>query len=115
MRTPAGKECKYFYGNYFRGRSHEECRLLLDHNLRWEPRLCERCPVPDFLLANSCEHMVFTPDLQKEFFIGKPQVHVTAFCTKTDQQVSEPRIGCGQCHPVLDNLVIAPDDPDNPS
>ena len=28
MKTPAGTECKYFYGDYYRGRNHEECRLL---------------------------------------------------------------------------------------
>ena len=30
MRTPAGKECQYFYGDYYRGRNQEECRLLSD-------------------------------------------------------------------------------------
>ena len=28
MKTPAGKECKYFYGNYYRGAHQEECRLI---------------------------------------------------------------------------------------
>ena len=35
MRTPAGKECKYFYGNYFRGRKTEECRLLRESAQSW--------------------------------------------------------------------------------
>ena len=37
MKTPAGKECKFFYGDYYRGRQHEECRLLKDHGLSWTP------------------------------------------------------------------------------
>ena len=28
MQTPAGQECRYFYGDYYRGRNHEECRLI---------------------------------------------------------------------------------------
>ena len=43
MRTPAGFECKYFYGNYFRGRNEEECRLIGNtpppHN--WTPDLMQ--------------------------------------------------------------------------
>jgi hypothetical protein len=113
MRTPAGKECKFFYGDYYRGKNHEECRLLLDSSLRWEPRLCENCPLPEIQLANSCEYQVFTPELRKSFIIGKPQVHVKAFCSKTNQDVAEPRIGCGECHPALNNFMILPDDPDD--
>jgi hypothetical protein len=110
MRTPAGKECKFFYGDYFRGKSHEECRLLKPSNLSWQPRLCEQCPLPDIFMANSCENMVFTPKLTKLFFFSKPQVEVSTYCTKTNQGVKEPRIGCGHCHPALNNFVMVPDD-----
>jgi hypothetical protein len=110
MRTPAGKECKYFYGDYYRGKNLEECRLLKDANLEWAPRLCERCPIPDILLANSCENLVYTPEVKKAFFLSKSQVEVTAYCTTTNQVVKEPRIGCGECHPALNNFVILPDD-----
>jgi hypothetical protein len=113
MRTPAGKECKYFYGDYYRGRNHEECRLLKDANLEWVPRHCEQCPIPDIRLANSCDNLVYTPELRKIFFFTKAQVEVTAYCTKTNQIVKEPRIGCGECHPALNNFVILPDDTDD--
>ena len=114
MRTPAGKECSYFYGDYYRGRNFEECRLLKDASLEWQPRLCESCPIPEIQMANSCEHLIFTPRLVKPFLIGKTQVQVEASCAKTNRHVDEPRIGCGECHPALNNFVILPDDPDTP-
>lgn len=100
MKTPYGKECKYFYGDYRRGRNHEECRLLLDHQLEWSPRLCEKCEVPDITFANACEHMELTPSIEKPFFISRPQVKIDAYCHKSKKQVEDPRIGCGICHPI---------------
>ena len=102
MLTPAGKECKYFYGDYYRGRSHEECRLLAQANppLQWQTSLCETCPVPGILQANACEHLVLVPHVDRVMFIFKKQVNVTAYCQKSNQRVSEPHIGCGECHPL---------------
>ena len=112
MKTPAGKECEYFYGDYFRGRSFEECRLLKDHGLTWSPYLCQECPVPDIRLANSCENLNLTPSLKRPIFFMRPQVEISAFCSKTEQTVEEPRVGCGQCHPEIKEFVILPDEPD---
>ena len=100
MRTPAGKECRYFYGNYFRGRNIEECRLLEESNppQAWKPGLCETCPVPDILMANGCEHMVLEGKVHRPFLIGKPEIQIHAYCKKSSQRVSEPHIGCGECH-----------------
>jgi len=41
MKTPAGKDCKYFYGDYYRGRDLEECNLLKASN-----QTLVRGPVP---------------------------------------------------------------------
>ena len=114
MKTPAGKECDYFYGDYFRGRTLEECRLLKDNQLAWSPYMCQECPVPDILLANSCQHQNIIPSLRRPIFFKRPQVQVSAYCTKTEQPVEEPRVGCGQCHPNLSDFVILPDEPDPP-
>lgn len=102
MRTPAGKECRYFYGDYFRGREHEECRLLANAfpPLTWKPSLCSTCPVPDILLANACEHMILTPSLGRPFPFTRQQVQIRAYCQKTQRSVTEPQIGCGECHPL---------------
>ncbi len=100
MRTPAGKECQYFFGDYYRGRNQEECRLLNQAMppLSWKPSLCSLCPVPGISLANACTYMVLKPELFRPFPFIQQQVRVTAFCTKTNQSVSEPHIGCGECH-----------------
>ena len=113
MQTPAGNECKFFYGDYYRGKNQEECRLLFPANLEWKPYLCEKCPIPEILRANSCEHMEFAPKLARPFPLMKPQVQVTAYCKKSETQVEEPKIGCGQCHPVLNLFIEAPNDPNN--
>lgn len=101
MKTPAGFECRYFYGDYFRGKDQEECRLLNTTNppLEWQEKLCFDCPVPGILRANSCEHMRLIPSLERQLLIiGAKQVRVKAYCSKTKQDVIEPQIGCGECH-----------------
>jgi len=114
MRTPAGRECRYFYGNYYRGRQQEECRLLADSRppQRWTPDLCATCPVPDIVQANACEHMVLYGHVDKGFLGLRRRVRVTAFCLKSRAAVDEPRVGCGQCHPPLSFLEEADRDAD---
>jgi len=102
MQTPAGKECRYFYGDYFRGRNHEECRLLSSTSppLPWRPDLCYTCPVPEILLANACPFMVLEPHLERPFPFIKQQVSVRTYCTETQRRGFDPHIGCGLCHPL---------------
>ena len=99
MRTPAGKECRYFYGNYFRGRNIEECRLLEDSNP---------------LMANGCENLVLEGEVHRPFLIGKSEVQIRAHCKKSNKHVAEPHIGCGECH-TLPPVFIGepPHDPDS--
>jgi len=101
MRTPAGFDCKYFYGDYFRGRSVEECRLLQGPGQKWTADLCKTCPAPGIARANACEF------LQLRATIARPlsaaftrRVQITANCEKSKRDVSEPQIGCGECHPI---------------
>ncbi len=102
MRTPAGVECPYFFGDYFRGRNREECRLIgkqpPPHH--WTPDLCKTCPVPAITRANACPHMQLKASVTRGFLFLKRQVKVTAYCTKSQQNVAEPAVGCGQCHPL---------------
>ena len=101
MRTPAGKECSFFYGDYYRGRNTEECRLLNASGEKWTGTLCQTCPVPGIQLANACEH------LQLEGQVVRPlsamfqrRVQVIARCNKTGRDVREPHVGCGECHAI---------------
>jgi hypothetical protein len=102
MRTPNGIECVYFYGNYFRGKSEEECRLIGRQKApkNWAPDLCLTCPIPGILRANACKNLSFTPTVRKKWLLGKRHVSVVAFCSKSNAIVSIPQVGCGFCHPV---------------
>lgn len=102
MRTPAGKECRFFFGDYYRGRKREECRLLETASppLYWTPDLCFTCPVPDILMANACPNMVLQPEIARPFPFVRKQVRIQAHCTKTLLKVDEPHVGCGECHPL---------------
>jgi hypothetical protein len=100
MRTPAGNECSYFYGNYYRGRSQEECRLLGSAStpLQWKRELCNTCSVPGIQLANTCKYMVLIPKLTRKLPFGKQEVRIQTFCRKTERSAFDPHIGCGECH-----------------
>ena len=65
MKTPAGTECPHFYGDYFRGRNVEECRLLKAAGERWTRDLCKTCPVPGIARANACEFMKLKPTVAR--------------------------------------------------
>ncbi|MCC6147603.1 MAG: hypothetical protein IT308_08565 [Anaerolineaceae bacterium] len=100
MHTPYGQECPYFYGDYYRGRSHEECRLIGNRPERkqWTSELCKTCPVPEITLANACENMKLHARIQSLPFGLFKRMKIDAFCTLSGKAVAEPRIGCGQCH-----------------
>lgn len=103
MKTPAGTECPYFYGDYFRGRSVEECRLLKAHGQRWSADLCRTCPVPGIVLANACQYMQLRPTVARPLGAAfQRRVRVSTYCTKTRRAGFEPEIGCGECHPFPD-------------
>ena len=100
MRTPAGTECPYYYEDFFRGRTTQECRLI-ERNPRsepWAPRLCARCPVPAILRANACPNLVLEGAVAKRLFGLRRQVIVEAVCKKHLVRVAEPHVGCGHCH-----------------
>ncbi|MDI6769314.1 MAG: hypothetical protein QMD04_06525 [Anaerolineales bacterium] len=101
MRTPAGSECKYFYGDYYRGRQQEECRLLNTSAAHWTRDLCRTCPIPSITRANACEFMVLRAEVTRPVMaVFQRRVQVKAFCEKTQQEVAEAHIGCGECHPL---------------
>ena len=101
MRTPSGIECKYFYGDYFRGRSVEECRLLKASGEKWTPDLCKTCPAPAIARANACEFLRLRGTVARPLNAAfRRRVQVVAYCDKTNRDVKEPEIGCGECHPL---------------
>ena len=107
MKTPSGRECPHFYGNYYRGRNDEECRLLPLPGQNRSSDLCRTCPVPDIVRANSCEHMKLKITVVRPITAAfQRRVQVTAFCEKVKRDVLEPQIGCGECHDLPLNFKI---------
>jgi len=116
MRTPYGFECPYFYGDYYRGRKQEECRLIGNSPSpnNWSPNLCRTCSVPGIIRANGCPNMVLKARVEKNKLGLHKHVKVSAYCTKSEKNVSEPHIGCGECHPIS-FTVKEPHDTNSPA
>lgn len=97
MRTPTGSECRYYYADFHRGNSVQECRLLSQavRSLPWRPQVCQTCPVPAILRANNCPHMTLGGRLARRWF--RERVLVEAFCTQAKTVVANPYVGCGRC------------------
>lgn len=69
--------------------------------VEWDSSLCRGCPVPGIRRANACEFIRLRPRVVRPLLSGfRKQVQVTAYCDKSQGVVSEPQIGCGQCHPL---------------
>ncbi|HOU41167.1 MAG TPA: hypothetical protein PK829_07865 [Promineifilum sp.] len=99
MRTPAGKECRFYYQDFFRGRSDQECRLIKANprSPQWKPSDCANCPVPDILMANSNPNLVLEATVKPGVLgIGR-HVTVKAFCSRHLIDVEQPEVGCPQC------------------
>jgi hypothetical protein len=99
MRTPAGKECRFYYENFHRGRSEQECRLLLNNSRspEWRPNDCARCPVPDILWANSSPDLVLEATISRGILGLNRRVEVRAFCSRHLVDVARPEVGCPEC------------------
>ena len=108
MRTPAGKECKYYYEDFNRGRDTQTCRLI-ERNREsppWTPGLCQTCPVPDILRANACPNLVLDGQVVKRLLGLVQRVEVSGWCSETFLEVDRPEIGCGHCHEYTDQPSI---------
>jgi hypothetical protein len=110
MRTPANTECRYYYEDFYRGRSTQECRLIgrNPRSERWEPKLCARCPVPAILRANACPHMVLEARVVRRWLGLVHRIEVYAVCTEHQVEVTDPYVGCGHCHPRAATVLDAP-------
>ncbi len=110
MRTPSGTDCPYYYEDFYRGRSTQECRLIA-RNPRsegWRPGLCARCPVPAILRANACPNMALQAQVVRRWLGLVRRVEVYAVCTEQQVEVQDPYVGCGHCHPQTATIFDAP-------
>ena len=107
MKTPYGVECRYFYGDYYRGKNVQKCRLIgsVPPPKNWDETLCKDCAVPAILRANACSNMVLSAKVSRKFLWIKKSVIVEAYCQKVNHAVKNPYIGCGECHPLPDSFT----------
>jgi hypothetical protein len=103
MRTPFQQECGYYYEDFARGRSTQECRLLGPRS-GWETALCKTCPVPAIQLANACPEMVLQGRIDPGFLGLRHRVEVSTYCRRTHRSGFDPHIGCGECHLALKEI-----------
>jgi len=100
MKTPFGADCKFYYSDYFRGKSTQECRLIAANPASdaWNPALCKDCPMPQLLLANACPNLVYRGRVSKSLFGLLRKIQVQAGCREYRTEVQRPQVGCGHCH-----------------
>lgn len=99
MRTPAGKECRFYYEDFNRGRNIQECRLLkrATGNAKWRPGDCNNCSVPGILWANASEHLELRATIQPGFLGFGRRITVLASCNKHQVIITDPYAGCPEC------------------
>lgn len=99
MITPAGKECRFYYQDFFRGRSEQECRLIKANprSPAWQTKDCANCPVPDILQSNNNPDLVLEATVKPGLFGINRRVSVYAFCSRHLIDVDQPEVGCPKC------------------
>lgn len=90
--------CRFFYGDYFRGKHKEECRLLAanpENQIAWKRNHCNSCPVPEILIVSNTRELALEAKIVRKFL--RSQVEVTfAVCTRHMVELTDPRY-CPQC------------------
>ncbi len=103
MKTPYGKECQYYYADYYRGKDEQHCRLIEANpeSAPWKPALCQNCPVPDIRFANACPNLILHAHVGKSLLGLLQKVEIEPRCSQYHVAVTRPKVGCGHCHEVL--------------
>lgn len=90
--------CRYFYGDYHRGRNYEECRLLeanSNNQRSWKRKLCDSCPVPELVIASNTRELGLEAEVKRKFL--REYVEVTfAICQRHMIELDDPR-RCPKC------------------
>lgn len=98
MRTPAGSECRFYYEDFNRGRSTQECRLgLKDGSAEWDAKICTGCPVPAILAANGDPNLMLEGEISKGILGFGRKITVSASCNRHMRNVPKPQVGCPEC------------------
>jgi hypothetical protein len=97
MRTPAGRECSYYYEDFNRGAEITRCRVRRGRGSDgWRPRQCGRCPVPEIEAANGNPCLDLTLTVRGRPLGLPARFSVEAWCT-AHGPVDDPYVGCLEC------------------
>lgn len=114
MKTPAGKQCRFYYEDFNRGRNLQECRAArrpeAGTSLQWQPKDCASCPVPEILNANASADMEIEVVIKPRLLGLGRNLTVAAHCSKHDIAITDPFVGCERCNeerPGLDQFLKA--------
>ncbi|MDX1994821.1 MAG: hypothetical protein SF029_20730 [bacterium] len=118
MRTPAGKECRHYYEDFYRGRNVQECRLVKGNpdSMHWRPVDCSRCPVPDILNANASPYLELKLTIKPRLLGLGRRNEVEASCERHRIPIEDAYTGCPKCNaerPGLDVFRKALDEIDD--
>lgn len=100
MRTPSGRDCRHYYEDFNRGRNLQECRLIKQNpeSLRWKPRFCDSCQVPDILNANASPNLELTLSVVPVMLGLGRRLKVSATCIRHRVNIQDPFVGCPVCN-----------------
>ena len=115
MRTPDGRECRYYYQDFHRGRDVQECRLEQENpnSAKWIPDDCRRCPVPEILRANNDPDMKLILTIHSGFMGFFRRLDVTAVSRTDGKPIADPYVGRLKDSPQLDLFRKALEDIDD--
>jgi len=91
-------DCRYYYGNFYRGRDVEECRLIArnrENQRPWKRALCDTCPVPGILRETTCKHLALEASVERKFGLFD-RVSLYAICTEHIIELKNPK-HCPPC------------------
>lgn len=107
MQTPDGKECEFYYEDFHRGRSVQECRISkAATSAPWRPSDCAKCPVPAILLANSSPNLHLELNIRPTLLGFGRKLQVKASCRKHEITVENPYTGCPKCNAERPGLAL---------
>jgi hypothetical protein len=99
MKTPDGRECKFYHEDFHRGREVQQCRIpKRETSAEWQPSDCVRCPVPDILLANASPELQLNLEIKRGWWGFGYRVTAHATCRKHKIAIADPMIGCPECN-----------------
>ncbi len=104
MKTPDGRECRYYYEDFHRGRDVQECRLEQENpkSAKWLTDDCRRCPVPEILRANNDPDMKLILTIRAGFMGFFRRLDVTAVSRTDGAPIADPYVGRLKDSPQLD-------------